>query len=148
MNQSARTDIVRAARSWIGTPYHVGADLKGVGCDCAMLLVRVFCDLGLVEMFDPRPYSNDWHLHRSEEKYLNQLLARAHEIEAPAAGDVVLFKTGRCYSHGAIVSIGSPLTIIHAFRPAGIVLEEELSHNVSVAKRLGDARFASYFAPA
>jgi NlpC/P60 family putative phage cell wall peptidase len=144
--RSARAEIVAEARSWIGTPYHVCADLKGIGCDCAMLLVRVFCDLGLVAPFDPRPYSSDWHLHRSDEKYLDQLLAHAHIVATPEPGDVVLFRVGRCFSHGAIVSIASPLTIVHAFRPAGCVMEEEVSHNAAVAKRLGDAKIASYFA--
>ena len=52
-----RAAVVAAARAWIGTPYHHMADIKGVGVDCAMLLVRVYCDLGLVEHFDPRPYT-------------------------------------------------------------------------------------------
>ena len=50
-----RVAVVAAARSWLGTPYHHAADVKGRkgGVDCAMLLVRVYCDLGLVEPFDP-----------------------------------------------------------------------------------------------
>jgi NlpC/P60 family putative phage cell wall peptidase len=143
---AVRAAIVAEARSWIGTPYHVCADLKGVGCDCAMLLVRVFCDLGLVAPFDPRPYSSDWHLHRSDEKYLDQLLAHAHIVAKPEPGDVIIFRVGRCFSHGAIVSLASPLTIVHAFRPAGRVMEEEISHNAAVARRLGEAKIASYFA--
>jgi NlpC/P60 family putative phage cell wall peptidase len=144
---SVRAGIVAAARAWVGTPYHVCADVKGVGCDCAMLLVRVYCDLGLVAPFDPRPYSSDWHLHRSDEVYLRLLLERAHEVAAPSPGDVVLFRYGRCFSHGGIVTAAAPLTIVHAFAGAGIVLEEELSHNVAIAHRLAGARFASWFAP-
>jgi hypothetical protein len=30
-------------------------DLKGVGVDCGMLIVRVFVDTGLCAPFDPRP---------------------------------------------------------------------------------------------
>ena len=100
----ARAAIVAAAREWIGTPYHNCADVKGVGVDCGMLLVRVYVDLGLVEPFDPRPYSPDWHLHRGEERYLGHLLARAHGVARPAPGDIVLFRYGRCYSHGGIVT--------------------------------------------
>ena len=77
---ATRAAVVAEARSWIGTPYHLGADVKGAGVDCAMILVRVFCDLGLVAPFDPRPYSNDWHLHRGEEVYLGLLLARSREV--------------------------------------------------------------------
>ena len=132
-----RAAVVAAAREWIGTPYHHMADVKGVGCDCAMLLVRVFCDLGLVEPFDPRPYTSDWHLHRGEERYLGFLLARAAEVAAPLPGDVILFKYGRCFSHGGIVTRRSAAD----HRPrlssrARVVLEEELAHNAEVAERL------------
>ena len=70
--------------SWIGTPYHHAADVKGRtgGVDCAMLLVRVYCDRGLVEKFDPRPYTRDWFLHRNEERYLGFLLARSCEVRS------------------------------------------------------------------
>ena len=37
-----RAEIVRAARSWIGTPYRHQASLKGVGCDCLGLLRGVW----------------------------------------------------------------------------------------------------------
>ena len=40
-------------------------------------------DLGLVEPFDPRPYTRDWMLHRDDERYLGFLLARARLVEAP-----------------------------------------------------------------
>ena len=73
-----REKIIAEARSWIGTPYHNCADVKGVGVDCGMLIVRVFVDLGLVPPFDPRPYPRDWHMHNSdEERYLNLVLPRA-----------------------------------------------------------------------
>ncbi len=81
-----RAAVVAAARAWIGTPYHHMADIKGVGVDCAMLLVRVYCDLGLVERFDPRPYTQDWMLHRNEERYLGFLLTRARMVETPGTG--------------------------------------------------------------
>ena len=49
-----REKIVAEARSWIGTPYHNCADIKGVGVDCGMLLVRVYVDTGVVPPFDHR----------------------------------------------------------------------------------------------
>ena len=140
-----RAAVVAAARSWIGTPYHHAADVKGVGVDCGMILVRVFCDLGLVEPFDPRPYTRDWMLHRDDERYLAFLLARAHEVERPDAGDVILFRFGRCFAHGGIVATSKPLTIVHAFAPARVVLEEEVHRNAELAERLGRVKFASYW---
>ena len=66
-------------------------------------------------------------------------------VAAPQAADVILFRYGRCFSHGGIVTRAEPLTIVHAFAPAGRVIEEELSHNAELAQRLGQARFASYW---
>ena len=144
---SAQRDaVVAAAHAWIGTPYHHMADIKGVGVDCAMLLVRVYCDLGLVERFDPRPYTQDWMMHRNEERYLGFLLKRARMVETPGMGDVVLFRIGRCFAHGGIVVKAEPLTIVHAFMPAGVVLEDEVARSAELAERLPTAKFASYWA--
>jgi cell wall-associated NlpC family hydrolase len=49
MSASQRAAVVAEAKTWIGTPYHHAADVKGHGVDCAMLLVRIYGDLGLVE---------------------------------------------------------------------------------------------------
>ena len=142
-----RRAVVASARSWIGTPYHHAADVKGRkgGVDCAMLLVRIYCDLGLVEPFDPRPYTRDWMLHRSEERYLGFLLARAREVAAPGLGDIVLFRVGRCYAHGGIVMKAEPLTIVHAFANARAVVEDEVRRHSELAARVGTAKFASYW---
>lgn len=142
-----RAAVVAEARSWIGTPYHHAADVKGAGVDCAMILVRVFCDLGLVEPFDPRPYTRDWMLHRDDERYLGFLLARAHEVAQPNPGDVILFRFGRCFAHGGVVAIRKPLTIVHAFAPARFVIEDNVERNAELAERLKNARFASCWGP-
>ena len=130
---SHRARVVAVARAWIGTPYHSCADIRGVGVDCGMLLVRVFCDLGLCAPFDPRPYASDWHLHRGEERYLGFVFDRCHERETARPGDVAVFRYGRCYAHGAIVTGLDPLTIVHAYSPAGCVLEEVLATNTVLA---------------
>jgi hypothetical protein len=121
------------------------ADIKGVGVDCAMLLVRVYCDIGLVERFDPRPYTQDWMMHRNEERYLGFLLERARIVEKPDVGDVMLFRIGRCFAHGGIVSKVDPLSIIHAFMPAGVVLEDEIARSGELSERMKTAKFASYW---
>ena len=40
-----RDEIVRAARRYIGTPYHHQAALAGAGCDCLGLIRGVWRDL-------------------------------------------------------------------------------------------------------
>lgn len=111
--------IVAEALSWVNTPYHHAADVKGVGVDCAMLPVRVFVGLGLVPTFDPRPYPHDWMLHRDDERYLGWVERFADRVEEGAPGDLVLFRVGRCLAHGGIVI--EPGVMVHADLHAGRV---------------------------
>ena len=144
--ESERAAIVAEARKWIGTPYHNCADVRGAGVDCGMLIVRCFCDTGLVPPFDPRPYPPDWHLHRSEERYLGFVFDRTKEVSEPQPGDVVVFRYGRCYSHGGIVTAASPLSLVHAFQPARRVVEEELRTNSALSEPKRWPRYFSLWA--
>ena len=141
-----RAAVVAEARSWIGTPYHNCADVKGVGVDCGMLLTRVFVDTGLCRPFDPRPYPVDWHLHRSQERYLGFIFERGSEVNAPQPGDVMVLRYGRCYSHGGVVTGVTPLAIVHAFYPARRVIEEEVGRNAVLSDPARKARYFSHWA--
>ena len=141
-----RAAIVAEVRSWIGTPYHNCADIKYVGVDCGMLLVRVFVDTGLCAPFDPRPYPADWHLHHSEERYLGFVFDHSRETTAPRPGDVMVLRYGRCYSHGGVVTGADPLTIVHAYYPARCVIEEEVARNAVLADTARKPRFFSLWA--
>lgn len=48
------------------------------------------------------------------------ILATAHEVSVPEPGDVAVFRYGRCYSHGAIVTRWPE--IIHAIAALGVVI--------------------------
>jgi len=112
-----REDITTEALSWIGTPYHHHGRLKGVGADCAMFPAAVYGvepDIG--------PYPAQWHLHHDEERYLEAVLRHAVPVEAPGEGDFVLWKYGRCFSHGGIV-IRWPL-VVHARLGLGVILDD------------------------
>jgi cell wall-associated NlpC family hydrolase len=141
-----RAAVVAEAQSWIGTPYHNCADIKGVGVDCGMLLVRVFVDLKLCPPFDPRPYPVDWHLHRSDERYLGFIFDRSAEAAEPLPGDVMVFRYGRCYSHGGIVTAAAPLRIVHAYYQARMVIEDEVARNAVLADPARKPRFFSVWA--
>jgi len=119
---ASREDIVAEAKTWLGTPFHHCADVKGAGVDCAMLLVRVYCDLGIAPMFDPRPYKPQWHMHSSEARYLGWLQKYAREISADQVqpGDVALFNFGKHAAHGAIII--DEHSMLHAYLPAGAVI--------------------------
>ncbi|WP_018610256.1 C40 family peptidase [Uliginosibacterium gangwonense] len=112
--------IVAEATKWLGTPYHHHARIMGAGVDCAQLLYGVFVEgLGLVPEFEIDAYPADWMMHRSEERFVSYVLNRAELVDAPQAGDIALFKWGRCFAHGAIV-VNWP-TVIHADINAGRV---------------------------
>lgn len=108
-NQSVhqqRAAVVAEAETWLGTPWRHAARLKGVGVDCANLVIGVYAGAGLIAPFDPPPYPRDWHVHKTEEWFLRLMPGfPAVAIEAAAAwpGDLVLFKIGRVFSHAAIV---------------------------------------------
>lgn len=108
-----RKRVVEIAKSYIGTPYHHMGQIKGAGVDCLTLLLGVFGEAGLIDKIDLEYYPSDWHIHQSEERYMNGLLRYAHEVSEPKPGDIVLWKFGRCFSHGAIV-VEWPL-VIHAY---------------------------------
>lgn len=109
-----RRRVVDVAKSWLRTPFHHEACVKGVGVDCAMLLKAVYLEAGQIPEVAPEHYPHDWHLHRSEEKYLPWIERFANRIEGPPqAGDVAIFHIGRTWSHAGIV-LEWPL-IIHAW---------------------------------
>lgn len=114
-----RRDVVDEAKSWLRTPYHHRAHLRGVGVDCAWLLIEVYSAVGLIEWFDPGDYPMDWMMHRDEERYLHWVEKHGRRVEAPQPGDIAVWQFGRTFSHGAIV-VDWP-TVIHAYRQDGMV---------------------------
>jgi cell wall-associated NlpC family hydrolase len=134
MTADLRAAVVREALQWERTPYHHLASVRGVGVDCAMLLVMVCRAVGLVPAdLDPRPYAPDWHLHRGEEKFLGWLEQFGQPVERPQAGDVAVWRFGRTYSHGAIV-IDDAGGILHAYKDAGSVVRGSL-HETALSQR-------------
>ena len=118
------TAVIAEARSWIHTPYHHHARVKGAGVDCAMLLIEVFSRAGAIPDFDPGFYTADWFLHREDEQYISWLAKYADKVERGAPGDVALYRFGRTASHGGIIVEAG--VIVHAYRAAGCVEAREM----------------------
>lgn len=113
--------IVAEALLWVGTPYHHHGRIRGVGVDCAMLLAEVYHRAGAVPHLDPGIYAPQYGLHRGDSLFESWVREHADETgEPPAAGDVVLFRYGRTYSHGAIAI--NDHQIVHAVLRADCVL--------------------------
>lgn len=116
---SERQAVIAEALTWLKTPYHHAARVKGAGVDCVQILIAVYQACGLVGEVDTGEYVSDWMLHQSDEIYLEGIMKYAHPVEVPLPGDIALYKFGRTVSHAAIV-IEWPL-IIHAHRPEKMV---------------------------
>lgn len=99
-----RAAVVRIAREYQGTPYHPHARVKGIrgGVDCLTFIVGVYEDAGLIQKQDLPHYEHLWHLHKYEERYVEAITKYTTEVEKAEAGDLVLFKMGKCFSHGVI----------------------------------------------
>ncbi len=102
--------------------------------DCAQLLACVYHAAGLIPEVALEYYPPDWHLHRGLERYLNKVVEYAREIPAadrthasdPRPGDLVLWRWGRCFAHGAIV-VAWP-RVVHAMAGIGVI-EEDIERN-------------------
>jgi NlpC/P60 family putative phage cell wall peptidase len=108
-----RDYIVEEAESWLGTPFHHMARVKGAGVDCLMLLCEVYEKVGIVPHIPTEYYPPDWHMHRDVERYMDGLRRYAEEVEVPLRGDIAMVKMGRVFSHGAIIT--EYPYIIHAY---------------------------------
>jgi NlpC/P60 family putative phage cell wall peptidase len=134
-----RTEIVAEARSWVGTPFHHQGRVKKAGCDCIGMVLGALHNVGArsrardeagnvvpFTAFDRTDYSPDPNSDRLEHT-LDE-----HLIEIPVAsirkGDVLLFKIIHLPQHVGIVGDhpSGGLSLIHAYSPAGKVVEEPL----------------------
>lgn len=126
MDAQTRTSLLAEARSWIGTPYHHKARIKGVGVDCGGLLYEVYSPYFTFPPY-PTNYAPDWTLHRENEIYLDFMTPYAVEVSDPVMGGVAVFRAGRNFGHGGIVTEKG--TIIHAYgrNGFGAVIESNMA---------------------
>jgi cell wall-associated NlpC family hydrolase len=140
LDRSRPTDIVAEALTWLGTPWHHRAAIKGAGVDCGGLLIAVLTSTSAIGPVDVPEYPSDFALHRDREWFAELVAEYADPIAGPPApADIVLYRYGRSFSHGAFV-VDWP-TIIHAARGRGVVLDDaernaELQSRVSSVWRL------------
>lgn len=120
------TQAVDIARSYLGTPYVLGARRKGAGVDCATLLGEYLIEIerttesALIEAGFYREcgaghtYSHDWFLHTTRQEYLRGIMMFGKLVaeticrpgEKPEPGLIVLFRSinSQRFNHGAIVT--------------------------------------------
>jgi NlpC/P60 family putative phage cell wall peptidase len=115
-------DIVHLARTWLGTPYHHQASVKGAGTDCIGLIRGIYRELYGREAQALPAYTRDWAEASGQETLL--AAARRHLVEiAPSEaqpGAVLLFRWrgATIAKHAAILA--TPDTMIHAIESAPV----------------------------
>lgn len=104
----SREHIVSVAESWLGTPYHHQAYVKGAGADCLGLLRGVFIELYGYDPEPPPRYSPAWGEVDKDELLLK---AAGRYLVTPdymgwKLGDVLVFrvKNARSAKHCGIVT--------------------------------------------
>lgn len=133
---TVREAIVAEALTWLRTPWHHRACVKGAGVDCAWFLVGVFEAVGLVPHVDLGYYPPDWHLHQDRPRFLETLARYADPLapgEPPLPGDIAMFQFGRHAAHGSIV-VAWP-SIIHAYRDERQVVISDVAASPALAER-------------
>lgn len=147
LEHDQRARAIEVAKTWIGTPYHNHGRVKGAGVDCAMLVAEVYHEAGIVPRVDPAHYPPDWHLHRSGERYMAEVLKHAKPLpegELPLPGDLLLVRFGRAFSHGAIV-VAWPLCIHAMMRMRVGYVDAELDG--MLMEPTGGHRARRFFSP-
>ena len=98
--------VVAEAMSWIGTPWHRNASLKGVGADCVGVVAGTALALGL-----PVRYRNDYP-QVPDGSLLRELSAQCTAIGALEPGAVLLMTFTAVPHH---VGIYTGEGIVHAY---------------------------------
>lgn len=125
-----RAAVIAETESWLGTPFHHAARVKGAGVDCGQLPLAVYEAVGLFPHVDTEHYSPDYAVHQGREWYAELCAALGREITGPPEpGDFALFRLygQRVFGHGVIVTAW-PL-VIHAYFSAGVVCRGDATLN-------------------
>jgi NlpC/P60 family putative phage cell wall peptidase len=115
--------VIEDACSWLGTPYHDQASVKGVGCDCAGLARGIWRELVGDEPASLPPYSRDWGEVGGRETFASFVRPFLIEIDPAKAGPgaLLLFRMRReapAKHCGVLLNDG---TFIHALERRGVI---------------------------
>ena len=117
--------LVSQVRGWLGTPYHHGAAVRGVGADCTGILIGAARELGV-------DFNIDMNYGMEDLIESTQALFKVYFHELPACppngetvleeGDIIFFRSRHIYHHVAVYSRVTD-TIIHVYRDSGGTVE-------------------------
>ena len=122
-----RVDIVKEAKSWLGTKLQHQACLKNVACDCVGLIKGIYQELTGIKVEITTNYPAAWYLFKKEEWLYKE--AKEHLIEIDIQqirpGDILVFGF---YKHPAshVGILTEQSTFIHSYQDIGQVIETSL----------------------
>jgi NlpC/P60 family putative phage cell wall peptidase len=119
---ATRDQIVKEARQYLGTPFKHQGRIKGVGCDCAGIIVNIAKMLG-IDFWEYSGYGRTPD-GKSLENCISQLLQIDPADLKP--GDVMLFKIRRMPQHLAIATDGGMIHSFYRRSDGGRVVEHNL----------------------
>jgi NlpC/P60 family putative phage cell wall peptidase len=128
-------DIVREARTWVGTPYRHAARLKGVGVDCVGVILGVGVALGHITPAEDlgflkyRGYSRIPNPRRMLQGMCEYLVRLDEPITSiPADGSIGWFQWREDLPMhlGIVATFNGRRTMIHAFNQAERCVENSL----------------------
>lgn len=114
-----RAEFLALARTWLGTPYHNQARLKGVGADCIGFIIGAASEATGRAITAPCTYGR----YPAPVQALAAIRASGECITIPLVdakpGDVVYMRIAREPQHFGI--LGEAGTLIHCIESAGVV---------------------------
>lgn len=122
---SDRGRVVAEARTWLKTPFHHEARVKGAGVDCCQLLMAVYFSIGLIPVEHLAHYPKEWFLHTDQERVLAEITKFCRQVDEPLPADIVTFRIGRARAaHAGILAEMTPYPhMIHAHPRFGVTID-------------------------
>ena len=117
--------VIAVARSWLGTPYHDQASLRGVGCDCLGLARGVWREVVGPERLPIAPYSRDWGESGPREvlaEGARRMMPEVAPTNAPP-GALILFRMMPRAIAKHVGILTGPDTFLHAYERLGVIEE-------------------------
>lgn len=125
-----REEIIKEARTWLGTPFQHQAHHKGIGCDCIGLVAGVALELGIsgAEEWKDDPLMHQYgrppqplFLVRSCSRFLDSV-----DIAKRRLADILIMTFEKEPMHFALISSLEPLSVIHSLFSVGKVVEHRM----------------------
>jgi cell wall-associated NlpC family hydrolase len=117
-DETRRRALIWEANSWVGTPFHGHAKLKGVGVDCVQLAGAIYIATGFLTEFNPGWYPIDGGNHDESSRVVEWIeqSGKFHRCSPHGAqampGDLICIQYARVAHHVGVVVAGEEF--VHA----------------------------------